>query len=197
MMHLQTYVPVIIAAWTVFIAFAILAIMVLLTFALFKFTLLAALVILPAAAFAPAAGFATGPVRYAVTSAVQLMTLAMIVAVARTSIGYMTVHADDVPGINLGGPFILAGLFLMALTLGSMVIANSLTSGTASAISSFVTGPAMAAGAARSAAGHLDAPATAAARMAGGATYKAMSAGVNVGRNALASLRAGSAASKG
>ena len=70
------------ASWTVFLTFAGIAVAVLLTYALFKFTILGALVILPAAIFVPSAGFATGVVSYAVHSAVQLMVLAMIVSVA-------------------------------------------------------------------------------------------------------------------
>ncbi|MBK8177006.1 MAG: type IV secretion system protein [Rhodospirillales bacterium] len=184
--HIGSYLPLIIASWTVLLTFAGIAIAVLLTYALFKFTILGALIILPAAVFVPAAGFATGVVKFAVHSAVQLMVLAMIVAVANLVFGELELHGG--PGMMVAFPFLMGSLCLAGAALGSMYVAASLTSGAIVSAGTFLAAPAMGAAAARSAAGHLDAPATSALKAAGGETFRAMSAAANASQASISGM---------
>lgn len=186
--HIGSYLPLIVAAWTVLLAFLFIAGSVLLTFALFKLCILGSLVILPAAIFVPAAGFASGVVRYAVHSAVQLMVLAMIVSVANTVFGAMTIRGG--PGLTTATPFFVAALVLAGATLGSMGLAHALTSGAIVSLGTYLAAPAMGAAAARSAAGHLDAPATSALKAAGGETYRAISAAANASQASISKAAA-------
>lgn len=181
--HIGTYLPMWGAGWVVMLTFAGIAGTVLLTYALFKFTILGALVILPAAVFMPSAGFATGVVKFAVHSAVQLMVLAMIVSVAGMVFGRMVI--DSSVGPTAATPFIVGSLVLAGTALGSMYVAASLTSGAIVSAGTFLAAPAMAAAAARSAAGHLDAPATSAVKAAGGETYRAISAAANASQASI------------
>ena len=142
--------------------------------------------------FVPAASFASGVVRYAVHSAVQLMVLAMIVSIANMVFGSMTILGG--PGLTTVTPFIVAALVLAGATLGSMGLAHALTSGAIASLGTYLAAPAMAAAAARSAAGHLDAPASSALKAAGGATFKAMSSATNASRASITGMKRTTAA---
>ena len=190
--HIGSYLPLVVASWTVLLTFLFIAGSVLLTFALFKLCILGSLVILPAAIFVPAASFASGVVRYAVHSAVQLMVLAMIVSIANMVFGSMTIHGG--PGLTTVTPFIVAALVLAGATLGSMGLAHALTSGAIASLGTYLAAPTMAAAAARSAAGHLDAPASSALKAAGGATFKAMSSAANASRASITGMKRTTAA---
>lgn len=172
--HFGTYVPLVTAGWLTLAVFAFIAIAVVLTFAMLKFTALSGLVLLPAIIFAPAAGFAQGIIRYAIHAAVQLMVLAMIVSVSTMVMGHMRVHQG--PGLPTAIPFIVAALGLASATGMAMYIARQVTSGAMTNVGSMFAAPAMAVAATRSAAGHLDGPATAGARTVASEAYKSMSA---------------------
>lgn len=159
---LGTWLPLQIAGWVVFLTFVVLAALVLMTFVVFKFTMLGALVLLPAAIFRVTSGFAAGVVRTAVHAAVQIFVLAMVVAIANLVFTHMEIHAGSAAEAAM--PALVAAIGVICLTAVSMSIAASLTSGGMASVSGLLTAPAMGMAAARSMAGHLDAPATAGAR---------------------------------
>lgn len=157
-----TWLPTHVAAWVVFVAFAIAGFLVLATAMLFKLALLAGVLLLPLAVFPPTASFGFMPVRAIIHFAVQLMVLSIVIAFNSLVFTKLTVGTQ--PGIDSVMPVMLGSLVLLGMVLGSSKLAYSLTSGAMLQAGALLGSPAgMAVTAGRSVAGHLDGPATAAA----------------------------------
>ena len=176
------------AAWIVFLTFALVAFLVLGTAMLFKLALLAGVLLLPLALFQPTAQFGFMPIRAVIHFGVQLMVLAIVIAVNSLAFAKLTIGTQ--PGVDSVTPVILGTLVFLGMVLGASKLAYALTSGAMLQAGALFAAPAgMAVAAGRSAAGHLDAPATKATTFAG---MKAMrAAGARVPQLARA---AGSAA---
>ncbi len=160
--NIGTWLPVHAAAWIVFLTFALVAFLVLATAMLFKLAMLAGVLLLPLALFQPTAQFGFMPIKAVIHFGVQLMVLALVTAVAMLVFTKLTVGAF--PGLNSARPFILASLVFVGMVLGASKLAYALTSGAMLQAGALFAAPAgMAVAAGRSAAGHLDAPATKAA----------------------------------
>lgn len=159
---IDTWLPTHAAAWVVFLTFALVGVAILATAILFKLALLAGVLLLPLAVFPPTASFGFMPIRAVIHFAVQLMVLTLVTAVAVLVFTKLTV--GTAPGFNSARPFLLASLVFVGMVLGASKLAYSLTSGAMLQAGALFGAPAgMAVTAGRSAAGHLDGPATAAA----------------------------------
>jgi P-type conjugative transfer protein TrbL len=160
--NIGSWFPVHAAAWVVFLTFALVAFLVLGTAMLFKLALLAGVLLLPLALFQPTAQFGFMPIRAVVHFGVQLMVLAIVIAVNSLVFAKLTLTPD--PGVDSITPILLAALIFVGMVLGASKLAYSLTSGAMLQAGALFAAPAgMAVAAGRSAAGHLDAPATKAA----------------------------------
>ncbi|MFO1155198.1 MAG: type IV secretion system protein [Rhodospirillales bacterium] len=154
-----TWLPVHAAAWAVFLTFALVAFLVLATAMLFKLALLAGVLLLPLALFQPTAQFGFMPIRAVVHFGVQLMVLAIVIAVNSLAFAKLTIGAQ--PGVDSVTPVLLGTLIFLGMVLGASKLAYALTSGALLQAGALFAAPAgMAVAAGRSAAGHLDAPAT-------------------------------------
>jgi len=194
MASLGSYLPLVIAAWTVTGAFIVLATSVELTYILFHIFSLLAVLMMPAALLDAISWLGMGPVRALVHTIVQIFVLAF--AVSLGSMVFAKLELGHVPGVSASLPFIIASVFLTALTLAAQRKAYSLTHGAMmSAGSMFSTPLAMAAAGGRSAAGHLDGPVSKAGIAAGGLTYKAIAAAVSANANSLGTMTSRTAAS--
>lgn len=154
-----TWLPVHAAAWAVFLVFGLVAFLVLGTAMLFKLALLAGVLLLPLALFQPTAQFGFMPIRAVVHFGVQLMVLAIVIAV--NSLVFAKLAIGTQPGVDSVTPVLLGTLVFIGMVLGASKLAYSLTSGAMLQAGALFAAPAgMAVAAGRSAAGHLDAPAT-------------------------------------
>jgi hypothetical protein len=116
------------------------------------------------------------------------MVLAIVIAVNSLVFTKLTITPD--PGVDAITPILLAALFFLGMVLGASKLAYALTSGAMLQAGALFAAPAgMAVAAGRSAAGHLDAPATK-ATSAGMAAIRAAAARVpQVTRAAAETLR--------
>ena len=157
--NIGSWLPVHAAAWIVFLTFALVAFLVLATAMLFKLALLAGMLLLPLALFQPTAQFGFMPIRAVIHFGVQLMVLAIVIAVNSLVFTKLTITPD--PGVDAITPILLAALIFLGMVLGASKLAYALTSGAMLQAGALFAAPAgMAVAAGRSAAGHLDAPAT-------------------------------------
>lgn len=186
--NIGTWLPVHVAAWVVFLTFALVAFLVLATAMLFKLALLAGVLLLPLAMFQPTAQLGWMPIRAVVHFGVQLMVLALVTAISMLVFTKLTVGAE--PGLNSARPFILASLVFLGMVLGATRLAYALTSGAMLQAGALFAAPAgMAVTAGRSAAGHLDAPVSAAAARSRAAIQAVIARSPDLARSAVNTVK--------
>jgi type IV secretory pathway TrbL component len=182
MSNIDTWLPVYAGAWIVVSVFGLVAFMVLSTAILFKLAIMGGVLLLPLAMFPPTAQFGFMPIKAVIHFAVQMFILALITSVGTLVLGELQLGID--PGVSAVTPLLVGVMVFAGSVLGATRLAYSLTSGAMLSAGSLLGAPGgMAAAAGRSAAGHLDAPATGVAKagvvMPAG---RAMSAMVTAGR---------------
>lgn len=183
-----TWLPVQAAAWSVFLTFALVAFLVLATAMLFKLALLAGVLLLPLAMFQPTAQLGWMPIRAVVHFGVQLMVLAIVIAINSLVFTKLTVTTD--PGVDSVTPILLATIIFLGMVLGATRLAYALTAGAMLQAGALFAAPAgMAVTAGRSAAGHLDAPVSAAAARSRAAIQAVIARSPDLARSAVNTVK--------
>ena len=157
--NLQGYLPAAAGAWIIFGVFALVALLIVSASLLFKLSFLAGMILLPFALIPPTANFGWMPIKAAFHCGTQLMMLAVITGVGNLAMTKMDVGID--PGLNSTLPVLFGAMLFGGLVLGASYLTAILTSGALVQAGALFGVPAgMAAAGARSAAGHIDQPAT-------------------------------------
>lgn len=180
-----TYWPMAVAGAVVLVAHWFVAFGVLSTMIFFKIAVLAGMILLPFAMFSGTAQFGWMPFRMVIHLAAQLMVLALMTAIGGTVISLITLRTD--PGMDSVWPILAAAGVFVGLTMGAMGFAKVLVSGAMVQAGALLGAPAgMAIAGGRAAAGHLDKPATVAAKAGGTA---AVAGAARAGRAMAAAAR--------